>query len=489
MIRLPDIAAQPSTGINMPGVSASAIGAQAAGIGDLGKALMGVSDQFTETALRLQKVANARVISEKRFALAESYAEHQNELQKDPDPVSRMEKTRAFLQQAKSMVDGEDMPEAVRMELGNHFENFASNAVIRQSEDSARLEVSRAKAAFQNEITAATRNQDRAGLEMALDTAEAAGVLLPEEKEPFIAEFERSVTGTAFDMALEEMPEEVLKDIERPDFTSRFPGMTPEDVPRLRSAARANMQRKRGEEMDIIEAALLNGQLTEKDLAAAQYLTPEDRARAKAALSDTQPPDTSKHSQAWDALFKLREDFKNPAVTDEQYAEKWNETRSGILGLLPPAFQGDLKQELSYRSPANRLQGQPDVRADATAKDYGTLAKARIMRAFKDGLLGDVSDPKSASAQKAFSRQEDAWVAVMQFMKDKPNSSWPDIRNHIDGLVSGAVAATAARKIPLPGAGGSMMPLPDMGRPGMATGAGVLPPKPLSITAEQFINE
>jgi hypothetical protein len=429
MIRLPDIAAQPSTGINMPGVSASAIGAQAAGIGDLGKALMGVSDQFTETALRLQKVANARQISEKRFALAESYAEHRNELQKDPDPVSRMEKTRAFLQQAKSMVDGEDMPEAVRLELGNHFENFASNAVILQSEDSARLEVSRAKAAFQNEITAATRNQDRAGLEVALSTAESAGVLLPEEKEPFIADFERTVTGTQFDAALEEMPEEVLKDIERPDFSARFPGMTPEDVPRLRSAARSNIQRKRGEEMDIIEAALMTGNLSGADIEAARYLTDEDRVRVSAALSETEPPDTSKHSQVWDALFKLRKDFKNPAVTDEQYAEKWNETRSGILGLLPPAFQGDLKQELSYRSPANRLQGQPDARPDALAKDYALLATARIKKAFDEGSLGDVTDPKSEAAKKAYTRMEDTRAATIQFIKQNPNATWPEVRD------------------------------------------------------------
>jgi hypothetical protein len=181
--------------------------------------------------------------------------------------------------------------------------------------------------------------------------------------------------------------------------------------------------------MDIIEAALLNGELTEKDLEQARYLTDEDRARAKAALSDTQPPDTSKHSQAWDALFQLREDFKNPAVTDEQYAEKWNETRSGILGLLPPAFQGDLKQELSYRSPANRLQGQPDARPDASAKDYATLATARIKKAFDDSLLGDVTDPKSEAAKKAYTRMEDTRAATIQFIKQNPNATWPEVRD------------------------------------------------------------
>jgi hypothetical protein len=439
MIRIPNIPDLQGSAINAPPANARAMGASGEALGRVAQGIADVSEAFHQTALRIQKIENARELSERRFKLAEDYSAMSIELQKDPEPESRLNRMRAFLDQRRGSLESEDMAPALRDAMKMHFEDFASRAVIRQAEESANLSVQRGKLAFQNEIAAAMANQDRAGLEMALDTAQEAGVILPEERDPFISDFERSVTGTHLDMGIEADPEMVLFDIEKPGFLERNPGLTEADLPRLKSAANSSIQRKRAEEMDMIEAALIEGKLTPQDLESAVYLTPKDRARAKAALSDSRPPDTSKHSKAWDHLFKLRDEFNNPAVSNEEYAAKWNDARSNILDLLPPAFQGDLKQELSYRSPANRSLGAADSRPDAAARDYATLATSRIKKAFDDGLLGDVTDPKSAEAKAAFTRMEDARAAVIRFIKQNPQATFPEIREFTTKALGGAL--------------------------------------------------
>jgi hypothetical protein len=439
MIRLPDIPGLQGSPINAPGASAQAMGASGVALGKLASSINQVSEYFHGVAVDVQKVENARQLSEKRFALAKEYSDLTLDLQKEPDPATRLERVQGWVESKRGMLDGEDVPPALRDSLRTYFDDFASRAVIHQAQDSANLELKRGKLAFQNEIDAAIANQDMAGLEVALDTAQSAGVILPEERDPFIADFQRTVTGTDLDLALEEEPALVAADLEREDFLSRHPGLTPADLPRLKRAADGAMQRKRSEEMDLIEAALIEGKLNPEDLEATTYLTPKDVARAKAAMADLRPPDTSKHSQAWDHLFKLREAFQNPAVTDEDYAKVWNDTRSGILDLLPPAFQGDLRQELSYRSPANRMQGQPDARPDAAAKDYATLATSRIKKAFDDGLLGDVTDPKSPAARAAYTRMEDARADVIRFIKQNPNASFPEIREFTTKALGGTL--------------------------------------------------
>lgn len=439
MIRLPDIPGQPRTNIGAPGVSARAIGAGAVALGDVATAIAGVSDQFHATAVRIQRVENARKLSEKRNELSQAYAQHQIDLQTDPDPVSRMQKTRAFLSNAKGGIESDELPPELRQNLAVYYDDFASKALINQGADSANLSMQRAKLAFQNEITNANQTLDRTKLETALATAQDAGVILPEETDPFIRDFERSVASTELDLAIQEEPGLVLEDMQREDFFTRFPGLNPTDMPRIQSAARSSIQRKRSEEMDLIEAALIEGKLTPEDLEGASFLTPKDIAQVKSAMADARPPDTSKHSAAWDHLFKLREDFKNPAVSDEQYAERWNETRSSIFGLLPPAFQGDLKQELSYRSPANRRIGEVEERPDAQARDFGTLMTARIKKAFDDGLLGDVTDPASATAKKAYTRMEDARAEVIRYIRQNPQATFPEIREFTTRALGGTL--------------------------------------------------
>lgn len=428
MIRLPSIPGFQGSAINNPGVSASAAAAPAVALGNLAQGVANVSAEFHNTAVRLQKVENARLASERRQELAKAYADHNLSLQADPDPLSRLEKTQAFLTQAKGSFDDGQLPPAVRDDLVNHFEDFATRAVIRQAEDSAGLSIRRAKGAFENEIKAATDYGDREAFDVAINTAKESGVILPEDEVALGQEFERSQAAAALDTAVATEPATVLAAIENENFLQNYPGVTPQDIPRIRSAARTSAQRMRADQMDLLEAALIEGKLQPEDLEAADYLEPKDRASLKSAISSSRPPDPSAHAKAWNELFSLRDQFTDPSISDEQYAARWNDARSKVLDLLPPAFQGDLKQEISYRSPANRSGGQADERPDAVASDYRTLATQRITKAFESGALGDVKDDKSPAARQAFNRMQTARAEVIRFIKRNPEASWPEIQ-------------------------------------------------------------
>lgn len=486
MIRLPEIPGLSGTQINAPAMRPAAAAAPAEALGHVAQAIADVSDQFHATALHVQKLENARAVSEARRTLATDYAAHQLALQEDPDPASRLTKTAAFLSGYKGKMDSPDLPPAVRDELVDHFDAFATEATIRQAQDSATLATKRAYLAMNNEVDSAP---DGASAHEAIRRAQEAGVILPEEADAKARDIDRNLEFARIDGAIEEDPALVLDLIQSGKFQSAT--LTPDDIPRIRRAAEAGIQRKRSDQLDLIEAALIEDKLEPDDLEAADYLTPKDRAhiadslakqrraseisaidtailedtlkpadleaaqyltphdlaRAKHALALRQAPDTSGHSQAWDALFKLREAYHNPALTDTQYAAVWNSARSYTLSLLPKGYQGDIAQELSYRSPANRDAGKKNGRQkpDVEEADKRTLATARVKATYDQGLFGDVTDPKSPSARLAYTRFEDARLEVNRFIRANPDAPYQQIRDHI----AQTVAATLADGKPL----------------------------------------
>jgi hypothetical protein len=485
MIRLPNVPGLQSQAIGAPQMRPAVAAAPAAALGSLAQSLADVSDQFHGTALRIQKLENARAVSEARQGLARDYAQHQLDLQTDPDPASRIQKTAAFLSGYKGRMDAPELPPAVREELLGHFDAFATEATIRQAQDSASLAAKLGEIAFKNEAAEALRARDPAALDAALATAMDSGLMLPGEDEPFRQEFARTQTLDLMQSAIAEEPRGLLADLAKDDFLTRFPALAPEDVPRLQQAAEQAVQDKRSEQLDLIDEAFNAGKLEVDDVEAADYLTPKDVSRIKRALLATQPPDVSKHSAAWDELFKLRDAANNPAISNPQYAELWNNTRTKVLSLLPPDFQGDINQELSYRSPANRNAGTKPT-ASLTPKamqtEYKSLATQRLKKAYDEGLLGDIQDPKSASAKHAYTRFEDARVAVGKFIDAHPDATYPEIRDHLSSVLSGVVAdgkpLISLPALPAPVSFDTMatealgLPAPGTGDPGM-----VLPPK------------
>jgi len=178
MIRLPNI--QP-TQVGSPTVNPRALAAPAEALGDVAQAIASVGKEFHGIAVQTQRIENARLVSEKRLKLAGDFSAFQVELQKDMDPASRLQKTRDFLGQYKGQFDSEDLAPAVRDQLLQHYDSFAGNAVIRQTEDSANLSVKRAGQQFDNELEDSVRTMDLNRAFTVIDNTVAAGLNTPEE--------------------------------------------------------------------------------------------------------------------------------------------------------------------------------------------------------------------------------------------------------------------------------------------------------------------
>ena len=183
MIRLPDLPTVPQQSLGAPTMSAQAAAAPAQALGHVAESIASVSGHFYDHAVKIQRMENARQISEARNSLATAYAQHQIDLQSDLDPASRMEKTRAFIAGAQQFIPS-DAPPEVQDQLGEFLSDWSTKAEISQAEDSSRLAIRRSKAAFKNEIETAEETMDRDKLSAAIDNAVAGGLIYPEEGEP-----------------------------------------------------------------------------------------------------------------------------------------------------------------------------------------------------------------------------------------------------------------------------------------------------------------
>lgn len=466
MIQIPELPQIQGQPVNMPTANANAAGAPVAALGELARSIGSAGDAFQQRADQIQQIENARLESEHRQKLAAKYADFQIELDKDPDPKNRVPRTRSFFQTEGSAISP-NLPPMVRDRLRNHFDTFATQAVISQAEQSAKLGQKRAGLALDNELRAATAHNDRPALDLALGNAEEAGLVLPEEKDALISRFERQTNATALELAIEENPAAIADELASADFLARYPGITQADIPQLQGAVRASAQRKRSEEMDLIEAALTDNLLQPEDIEDAVYLSPGDRAKVKHAIAAAQAdklPSNEDHAKAWDLLTSLREYRADPATTQEQYRELWNEARGSVLARVAPKWQGDLKKELSYLSPAGR-DVQPKISGEYEKGDLEALGRGIAFRARDAGFLGSMDeDATPQEKEKAYRKAEDIRLQVKRFVAGNPKATPAEVREFTDGLISGDRIKSTARDLQsfVPGTGQQFRSKPTM---------------------------
>lgn len=501
MIRIPNLPQAPGQQVNAPPASIEVANAPNIALGTLARSLASIGDGFQQHADQIQNMENVRLVSETRNRVAEEYARFSEELDKDPNPETRVEKTRAFWMKAKGIADRPDLPPAVRDSLVRWYEKAASESVISQGANAGRLSSKRALLALSNEIGSAKARHNREDLDAALATAKDSGILLPEEEQRIVQDFDRSVAAGKLDLAIQEDPALVLEDIERPDFIQRNPQFSPEDLPKIRRAAEAGAERIRGEELETLQEAMLRGMLKPSDLEAALYLKPSDRARfvramERAAAPKPQPLTSEEHARAWDHLLRLRESFKDPAVSDSDYAARFNDARAEVLEAIahtPEAFRADITSELSRRAPGNRSAAKilPPVGTDKA--ELKAVALDRITRARAAGLFGNVADDaEPAEREKAYRRSEALRLQVSQWVNQNADKiGLPEIEEFTDNLISGDRVKSTARDLEtfIPGSARKLRPvLPPL--PGMAPGAGgasadLLPSKQLDTFLDQ----
>lgn len=251
------------------------------------------------------------------------------------------------------------------------------------------------------------------------------------------------------------------------------------DRKRLINQAEQSEQDLRREEMDSLELALDSGQLRERDIEAAKYLTPNDRKRWHQALEASDPPSSEVHSEAWDILFENREAFADPSISDVEYAKRWNETRAKVAAIVPKQYSGDINQELSYRSPANRKAVRSNPRGYNDPQELKSMGFSQVQRALKAGELGDLDDEGSPS-EEAHRKAGILRMRVSQWVKKNPDDDGTGVHDYVDSLIR----PERTRKR-------FNMALPSVPGFGVSVdgGLGVLPPLELKEELDQILDD
>lgn len=249
MIRIPDIPGLPATKVDMPQINPRAAMAPAAALGQAAQAIAGVGDHFFDSAVRVQKLENARLASQAKTQLYTSYAEHRMAMEREQEPAKRIQATRDFLANYRNSLDTPEMSPAVRAEVLDNFETFAGHAMVRAGEDATRLSARRTEEAFKNEYRAAKENRDREGARKAVSNFSESGYPTPEETKGLEMNVDYEFTYDEWQDIIAEDPLGAEKATRAEAFMTA-PGLTEE--------ARATLRAQAGHAANVERAEFLN---------------------------------------------------------------------------------------------------------------------------------------------------------------------------------------------------------------------------------------
>lgn len=286
MIRLPETPALQRQPINAPQMSAQAAAAPATALGNVGRAIAGIGEGFAKVAEDAQRLENARIASERRNQLALGFAELQNELARESDPATIVEKTRQFFIETKGQADDPDLPNDVRHSLLMYHDDLATRGMIQAGSSAANLTAKRAGLAYQNEITTARDYNDPARAMQALASAQADGLLLPEERAAKERELNLHFQTQQITQDIQESPQEW---IDRNPVNSPPPGFDATTWGRYHDFAESKLRESGRQIADLVMDGIASGQVLRPediDAIAAGKARPAVIAELKGKLAD-----------------------------------------------------------------------------------------------------------------------------------------------------------------------------------------------------------
>jgi hypothetical protein len=316
----------------------------------------------------------------------------------------------------------------------------------------------------------------RGELEKGRETLRAGaevGVFNPVELEEGLRMGDQIDAKVLLDEDIKANPLAALARLESGEFLENNPGADLDLVARGKRQAQAKFQEYRAGEMDTLEGKLNADDLKASDIKAARFLTDEDRADLAGAMAQKAPPSNEQHAKAWEPLALLREARTDPRITPEAYRTIWNETRGIVLRGIAPRWQGDIKKELSYLSPAGRSPDGGGLAGGYTMADLEAEGRAIAFRARDAGLFGTIAeDAKPADREKAFRKAEDVRLEVKRWLSTQRETTPEKVREYTDNLISGDRVKSTARELQsfVPGTGQSLRSKPAPAIP-------TLPPK------------
>jgi hypothetical protein len=423
-VRIPDIPGLQASQINAAPMSANAAGAPAAALGQLAESIASVSEPFARVALQIQGVENARRESEARQRWSTGYADLTLALSKEADPAKHLERMEAFLQQSRQQWDEGDLAPVSRARLTQDFDQFATGAKISTARNAAELAMKRGRMALDQEVGGHLRlGHTEEARESLFRMAPELG-MTPEEQNAYLLNIDRDGSLSAIDVEMEYDVNGVIARLEnREEFLANNPALDETDRKRALGAAKSKLQELRADDNDLLETAYLSNNLRPEDIDAAVHLTEKDRLTWHNALGKADPPSNEAHTKAWALMDALRAKRTDPNVTDEDYRAAWNETRADALKLVPSKWAGDLNQELSYLSAANRSSrgaGLSGVRADAS--DMAAFARGIFSRGLDAGTFGRIDkDAPAAERENAYQTAHALSIMAKDYANRRPD--------------------------------------------------------------------
>lgn len=432
MIRIPELGQAGNPQINAPTVRAGAAMAPTAALGNVAQAIGGIGEAFQQHADQVQKLHNMELESKARNQLAGDYAALQIELEKDPDPASRIARARAFFDQSKGLADNPDLPPIVRDSLRLHVDDFASRGMAQVGEQSANLQQKRTFLQAQNELDRHVMGGDTAAANGVLDRLVSNGLLLPEEAEAKRVDIAGRIQIHGAKVAIDQDAAGWLEANPKDKVPA---GMDPLQWGSLQNSAKEAVRGQTYEDVQAIGDAIVSGDIdTPEELKAkAGHLRPTVQAKLGAMLAERAEDDykakvsTPEYQQAVvGKVSALLADY-NPAADDfdESFVEMDSLTRS-----LPP---GAIRDELTRRIDGVRAGKLDEIKTHADSANkaldeaykagrFGKAPKVEPMRtgrAIADGFLRDWNKLKDLG----FSDEQASMIKDAMGSDKKPSDS------------------------------------------------------------------
>jgi hypothetical protein len=474
-----------NAGPMQPKASAGAAMAAGQAVESIGAAITDVGQSTLAVAGKLRKIKEAGAINAFMAQADEEAGRFAIELARRSDTEAWPADWQSRASKLREKAQGLGLSPEAMGALDSQFSNWSSTRSIHFETQAASKELGIARSRTTQALDYSLARGDKEGYERALDTAKAGGVLNPAEEEQARAVFKTNEAALDLDRLVEGNPQGVI-DTPEEQFLKTMPGATLEQVAAAKRKAEAKKEDYRVAEMDRAELAMIDGKLTPQDIEASQYLSKADQRNLTLALKQKNPPAQEQHAKAWWVLDQLRSLRDDPGVTPEMYRSAWNEARGTVMGSIAPQWQGDIRQELGYLSPAGRSPDAPVSRA-YDASDLEAIGRDVAFRARDAGVFGDPEEKDFTKREAVFRKAEDIRLHVKRYVASNSKASVEDVRAYADKLTGVAMDSGASLLPPIPPAidfGADIDRIMNMTPlPGLAPGPGesngdLLPPKP-----------
>jgi hypothetical protein len=262
IVQVPSLA---PTSLNFATPSAQGLAGPAAALGEVARGIAQVGGELGQHAAQVQQMENAFQESEARQKIAGEFAALDLELDRNTDPATYAKRFEETLQRTGKFIQGDTLAPIVRQRLALAHEEIASNQRLRVNERAASMTAKRAALALKNEMEAARTYGDRSAFESAMSRGLEAGLILPEQRDSALMEFDQYAAYDTMAKAIDADPETSLQQLNSEDFQTRYPLITPENRERLQGYATKKSNHLKAETWDQIALAGMEGTILSRE--------------------------------------------------------------------------------------------------------------------------------------------------------------------------------------------------------------------------------